>query len=496
MRHTKIERVREINRDDAKAEGFFPGMNGLSCFFDPKSVALVGASHSELKLGGVVLKNLLKLKRRIKIFPVNPKYPSLMGIRSYSSVEEINGGIDLAIIIRPADEVPSIIEQLAGKKSKNTKTFCALVVSAGFAEAGRSELQSTLQKTARDCGIRLMGPNCMGVYNAVNGLDTFILPSERLPRPRAGGVAVITQSGAVLSLLFESMVKADIGVSITVHYGNAADVDESDILEFLEKDSETHAVVSYLESVKDGRRFIKKARSLSRKKPLIILKGGKAAAGQAAAFSHTGRLAGAYEVFHSILKQYGIPEASDFEDLVDSALALSTDSEYRKRTKKKYSQTTKIKTKNSEGNRILVLTNGGGAGVLASDECVKQGFSQPELPSSSLASLKKVFPAFYGFGNPLDITAQGGDRDYRVALNELGESYDGFVVIALSAVTGITPALAKILADFRKRTGKPVAFHTGQDETGRNIAGEARKSGIPSFPTPERAVRALVHLLS
>lgn len=340
-----------------------------------------------------------------------------------------------------------------------------------------------------------MGPNCMGVYNATTGLDTFILPPERLPRPRAGGTAIVTQSGAVLSLLFEGMAKTDMGVSITAHYGNAADIDESDIYEYLENDAGTEAVICYLESVRDGRRFIKRAKALSEKKPLIILKAGKGAAGQAAAFSHTGRLAGAYEVFHSVLAQYGIFEACDFEDLMDGALALSTqwkDLKHKNKNRNKNKKT-------SKGNRVLVLTNGGGAGVLASDECTRQGFEQPEIPPANLENFRKIFPPFYGMGNPFDLTAQGSDRDYLYILRELGDGlsfFDGFIIIALTAVTGITPALAGMLADFKKRTGRPMVLHTGQDEAGRELGREARKAGIPSFDTPERAVRALGHLLS
>ena len=465
----------------------------LSCLFNPGSIALVGASHSERKLGGVVLRNLLRLKRRIRILPVNPKFPSLMGTKAYPSIDEIQGRIDLAIIIRPAHEVQAIIEGLAGR------TSCALVVSAGFAEAGQAGLQNAIRNAAREGGIRLMGPNCMGVYNSATGLDTFILPPDRLPRPNAGGIAIVTQSGAVLSLLFEGMTKTDMGVSITAHYGNAADIDESDIYEYLENDAGTEAVISYLESVRDGRRFIKRAKALSEKKPLIILKAGKGAAGQAAAFSHTGRLAGAYEVFHSILTQYGICEAYDFEDLMDGAMALSTQGKGRAEDMRKAKETGRKKQKKqntSKGNRVLVLTNGGGAGVLASDECMRQGLTQPAIPSSNLDSLRKIFPPFYGLGNPFDLTAQGSGKDYLTVLEELGESYDGFVIIALSAVTGITPALAGILEDFKKRAGRPVVLHTGQDEVGKELVRAARKAGIPSFATPERTVRALEKLLS
>ncbi len=457
--------------------------------FNPESVAVVGASHSGRKLGGVVLQNLLRLKRKTRIFPVNPNFTSLMGIKAYPSAGAIQGKIDLAVIIRPAHEVPSILEELAGRAS------CALVISAGFAEAGQAALQNEVLRTARRGGIRLMGPNCMGVYNAATGLDTFILPPERLPRPPAGGTAIVTQSGAVLSLLFEGMAKADMGVSVTAHYGNAADIDESDIYEYLEHDTRTDAVICYLESVRDGRKFIKRAKALSEKKPLIILKAGKGAAGQTAAFSHTGRLAGAYEVFHSILAQHGILEASDLEDLMDGALALSTQGKNFEKKKKGAAAGSGKKT--SGGNRVLVLTNGGGAGVLASDECARQGLEQPEMPTAALAHFKKIFPRFYGMGNPFDLTAQGGDKDYASVLAELGGGFfDGFVIIALTAVTGITPALAGILADFKKRTGKPLVLQTGQDEVGMELDREARKAGIPAFATPERTVRALGKLLS
>ncbi len=433
----------------------------------------MGASHTGIKLGGVVLKNLLKLRPGgVRVFPVNPKFRRLMGVRSYGTVGEIEDKADLAIIIRPAPEVPGILEQLKGRAG------CAIVVSAGFAEAGRMDLQKTVQKTAREGGIRLVGPNCMGVHNNANGLDTFILPAGRLKRPRPGGVAVVTQSGAVLSLIFEafSRPQSTVGSSITAHYGNAADIDESDIFEYLEDDGKTKAVICYIESVRDGRRFIKRARALARRKPLLILKAGKGAAGQAAAFSHTGRLAGSYEVFRAVLSQFGLLEAADFEDLADGAKALSLQ-------------------KPVKGNRVFILTNGGGAGVLASDECAGQGFHEAKIPQQKIARFKRIFPPFYGPSNPFDLTAQVRDEDYLTVLEELKGDYDGFVIIALSAVRGITEALGGMLADFKKRTGKPMVFHTGRDAVGQRLSQTMEAAGVPAFDSPERAVRALRKLL-
>ncbi len=453
-------------------------MNALKPLFNPRSIVLVGASHTGLKLGGVVLKNLLRLRPKVRVFPVNPKFRRLMGVRSYATIDEIWGDEipksknDLAIIIRPAPETPGILEELKGCVK------CAIIVSAGFAEAGRMDLQEAVQRIAREGGIRLVGPNCMGVHNSSNGLDTFILPAERLSRPHPGGVAIVTQSGAVLSLIFEafSLSQPPVGSSITAHYGNAADIDESDIFEYLEGDDNTKAVISYIESVRDGRRFIRRARALARRKPLLILKAGKAAAGQAAAFSHTGRLAGSYGVFKSVLAQFGLAEAADFEDLVDGARALALQ-------------------KPLKGNRVLILTNGGGAGVLASDECARQGFYEAGMPPRKLARFKKIFPPFYVPGNPFDLTAQVKDEDYRTVLEGLKEDYDGFIIIALSAVRGITEGLGLVLADFKRRSGKPMVFHTGRDAVGQKLSRTLEEAGIPALNSPERAVRALRKLL-
>ena len=475
-----LPKAAKARKPSAKAKAKSPAKE-LDHLFDPRSIVLVGASHSGLKLGGVVLKNILRLRPRVRIFPVNPKFNRLMGARAYSTAGDIwnrrgRGGLkgkaDLAIIIRPAREVPDILRELKGR------VHCTIVVSAGFAESGKTELQNEVRRIAREGGIRLAGPNCMGVSNSSNGLDTFILPEERFRRPRPGSVAIVTQSGAVLSLLCEafSLSGPEMGSSITAHYGNAADIDESDIFEYLETHEKTKAVICYIESVRDGRRFIRRTRRLARKKPLLVLKAGKGTAGQAAAFSHTGRLAGSYEVFKSVLAQFSLPEAADFEDLVDGAKALALQRPVK-------------------GNRVLILTNGGGAGVLASDECSRQGFSEAQIRPRKLARLKKIFPSFYMSGNPFDLTAQVTDGDYRSVLEELKDDYDGFIVIALSAVKGITEGLGRILADFRRRSGKPMVFHTGRDAVGKKLALMAGQAGIPAFDSPERAVRALRKLL-
>lgn len=444
----------------------------IDLLFNPDSIALIGASHSEEKLGGITLKNLLRFKG--KVFPVNPQYDELMGLKAYHSVDEIDRQIDIVIIIRPANEVSEIIMKLKGK------TRYAIVMSSGFAEVGEHKLQDDVKRAGREVGVRILGPNCMGIYNPYKRLDTFFLPYERLKRPGKGNIAVVSQSGAVISCIMSALRESNMGVSKVIGYGNAIDIDEADIYEYLMDDGETGVVVSYIESVGDGRRFIEKARLLTKKKPLIILKAGKAERGKIAAFSHTGRLAGRYDAFHSILKQFHIKEVDDFEGLIDSAKSLS------------YQGT---RCKGQEAKRILIVTNGGGSGVLAVDECMRQGLDVPALPKEKRERLMALFPHFFGINNPIDLTAQVRDEDYITVLNELRDDYDGFLLIALPNVTGITERLAGLIKEFNDAINKPLVFHLSPSGITRRLTSLLERSKIPVYPTPERAVRGLSILL-
>jgi acyl-CoA synthetase (NDP forming) len=391
-------------------------INQIDLLFNPGSIALIGASHTEKKLSGAILKNLLRF--RGKVYPVNPKYKKIMGLKAYSSLSELPEPVDLTIIIRPAHEILKIL------KEHERKAKCAIIVSSGFAEIGEYKLQDEIKKIARDTGIRILGPNCMGVYNPYHKLDTFFLSRERLKRLKKGNMAVVSQSGAILSCLFDALGATNIGISKAVNYGNAVDIDESDLYDYFIRDESSDIVISYIESLSNGRKFVEKAKELSEKKAFLLLKSGKGSSGQAAAYSHTGRLAGRYEVFHSILRQFGIREAMDFDELVDTAKAIS------------YQKT-------SRGNRVLIITNGGGSGVLASDECIRQGLVVSKLPKNKIEKLGKMFPKFYTISNPFDLTAQVKDENYITSLNELKDDFDGFLIIALTGVMGVTERLGK-----------------------------------------------------
>lgn len=440
----------------------------LDIFFKPKSIVLIGASHTEEKLGGVILKNLLRFRGRV--YPVNPNYPELMGLKAYPSVHHIPESVDLAIIMRPAAEVPSILRDIEGKAKG------VIIPSSGFAEIGQKELQDEVAMIGKKIGIRILGPNCMGLYNPYQALDTFFLPPSRLKRPKKGNVAVISQSGAILSCILGTLMLSNIGISTAVGYGNAVDIDESDIFEYLADDRRTDVVISYIESLGNGRKFIEKAKFLSEKKSFILIKAGKGVSGQAAAFSHTGRLAGRYEVFHSILKQFNIKEAMDFDEVMDAAKALSFQ-------------------RPSKGKRICIITNGGGSGVLAADECMRQGLDVTGLSEEKKKALKEIFPDFYGINNPLDLTAQVRDKDYILAIKELKDDYDGFVVIALPNVPGITENLPGMINELKEVLDKPIVFHIAYSSITKRLTLMLENNKIPVYSSPERAVRGLKALL-
>ena len=444
-------------------------MRPLTPLFEPKSIALVGAAHTETRLGGVVLKNLLGFKG--KVYPVNPKYDELMGIKAYRSIADIPETVDLALVLRPAPEVPEILREF------KEKARCVIVMSSGFAEVGETALQDEAGRAAKDAGFRVVGPNCMGLYNPHRSLDTFFLPKERLRRPKRGNVAIVSQSGAILSCLLGALQEANAGVSKAIGYGNAIDVAESDLYDYLAHDKKTEVVVSYIESVGDGRRFIESARELTGKKPLLVLKSGKGAGGQAAAFSHTGRLAGRYEVFHSIVRQSGIREVSDFDELMEATKALS----YQRQSK---------------GNRVCIITNGGGSGVLAADECMRQGLDVVGISAEKKAQLHHLFPNFFVVNNPVDLTAQVTDEDYVTVLHELADDYDGFLIISLPNVSGITVNLGDLLAKAKKDLDKPITANIAQSGITGKIISILERARIPVYPSPESAVKGLKALLS
>ncbi len=441
-------------------------------FFNPNSVAIVGASPKPGKVGNVILANF---KKRFKgrIYPVNPKHEEIMGLKCYPSIKDLPETPDLVVIAIPAPKVPQVLRDAGEKGVKAT-----IIISGGFRETGTEEgkrLEEEIVKISRKYGIRILGPNCLGIYDNWSGVDTFFLPDEKMMRPPKGKISFISQSGAFASALLDWMAYRNIGISRAISYGNKIDVDDVDLLDFLANDDKTGLIIMYLEGLKPGRGrlFIEKAREVVRKKPIVIYKAGKTSRGSTAAASHTAALAGNYSIYKAAIKQAGLIEAMSFDEIMDLSKILLTQPLMK-------------------GRKVYVVTDAGGVGVMLTDALTTEGFILPRSPADLKEELRKVLPPHCIVENPIDLTGDTDDERYKVVLDILlpRDDVDAVVVGALPQVPGITSRLADYLAEARKY-GKPIiAISIGSKEAER-FKDLLEDKGIPVFESPERAARAL-----
>lgn len=440
----------------------------LTAFFSPSSIAVVGASASPGKISGVILESLMNSFRGA-IYPVNPGHSEVMGLKCYPSIEAIGSPIDLAVYALPAGAVPDALFN-AGGLSRG-----AIVVSGGFAETGPvgAALEKALKEAARSTGTRVIGPNCMGIYDTVSGLDTFFIPKERVQRPGRGALSIISQSGSFAVTAMDELATDGIGVARVVSYGNKADVDEADCLDFLSDDTETKAVAIYVESIEDGRRFIEAASRCSAVKPVMAVKVGKASSGISAARSHTGAIAGRYEIYRAAFKKAGIIELNGYEDFLVACKAFGL-------------------TSSAGGRRVMIITDGGGMGVNIADACEQMGLSVPGLPEEVAEELRAVFPPYFGIGNPLDLTGSATDESFALALSRTmsGDWYDMVIVAALWGPPALTDNLPGMLAQKPGFREKPIIVCTPGGAYSRERIRLFHEAGLPAFSTPEAAVRA------
>lgn len=443
--------------------------NNLDFLFDPKSVAIVGASPVRGKISNIIIESLRETGFGGRVYPVNPKYDEIEGMRTYPSVSDIGAPVDLAVYCIPASEIPKALKGMGGKVKG------AIIVSGGFAEAGENgkALEKELKSIAKKEGIRIIGPNCMGIYDAVSRLDTFFISSERIKRPKLGGISIISQSGSFAITAMDELAAEGVGVARVVSYGNKIDLNESDCLDFLAEDTYTKAVAIYIESINDGRRFVEAASRCSLKKPVMAIKVGKGGAGITAARSHTGAIAGRYEVYRAAFKKAGIIELDGYEDFINGCKALGMQLE-------------------AQGNRVMIITDGGGMGVGIADACNSLGLEVPPLPKEIIDRLKPHFPTYFAVSNPMDLTGSVTDGMYAEALEKTMKSghYDIAIVAALWGPPGLTDSLAELIAEKAELIRKPVIICSPGGEYTRKKTGLFRRSGLPVFTSPESAVRA------
>lgn len=440
--------------------------------FSPSSVALIGASPQKNKISGVILESILKAGFKGPVFPVNPKYDAVSGLKCYPSIDDIKETVDLAVFAVPAESIPALI------RNSSDRIKGAVIISGGFAETGEKgrALEKELKEIVRHTGVRVIGPNCMGIYDTVSRLDTFFIPHDRIKRPGEGALAIISQSGSFAVTAMDELAAEGIGVSRVISYGNRADINESDCLEFLADDEKTAVVAVYIESVDDGRRFVEAAMKCSRNKPVMAIKVGKSGAAVQAALSHTGALAGRYEVYRAAFKKAGIIELNGYEDFISGCKALGSRS----------------RPAGTAGKRVIIITDGGGIGVGIADACEAQGLEVAPLNETLRDELSQTLPPYCAISNPMDLTGSATDELFAEAVEKTLSSvhYDLAIVAALWGPPALTEEMPALLAEKAALAAKPVIICTPGGEFTRARMEAFRKSGFPAFSTPESAVRA------
>ena len=442
----------------------------LQKLFCPKAIAVVGASHVEGKVGYSLMKNLVGHGFKGAIYPVNPKADKIMDLKCYPDIASLPDGTDLAVIAIPAKVVPQTIEE-CGKKGIGA----AIVISAGFKEVGAEgkELEQRLFNAAMAGGVRVLGPNCLGLINTGSSMDA----SFAAHYPEKGDIAVLSQSGAICTAMLDWAGKNHIGFSKLISIGNKADIDEETLIEALSQDDDTKVIVGYLEDIINGPHFMRTAEHVTKKKPIILIKAGTTEAGSKAASSHTGSIAGAQMAYQCAFRRSGVLQAPSFEALFDYAQIFS----YQPLLK---------------GRRIAVVTNAGGPGIMATDAIENAGLSFAKISKETEAKLREFLPATANFHNPIDVIGDAKAEIYgktlKVVLEE--EGIDGLVVLLTpQAMIDVTEA-AREIVEATKGSSKPiVASFLGADKVAKGIE-YLQQHNIPHYPTPERAVESMAVL--
>ncbi|MCJ2166304.1 MULTISPECIES: acetate--CoA ligase [unclassified Pseudodesulfovibrio] len=439
--------------------------------FNPGSIAVVGASRSPHKLGSVILSNLISAGYKGTIFPVNPNGGEILGLKAYPSAAALPKPPDLGIIVLPREKVLAAMQELA---TADVDAIC--VITAGFRETGRDgfQLEMEMADLARRKNITLLGPNTLGLVNTSIGLNATIAQAQ----PKKGSISFFSQSGALCSAILDWADGEDIGFSKFVSLGNKAGVSEADVMEALGDDPDTKVIIGYLESVDDGQKFLAKARAVTDKKPVIMIKAGTTPAGARATSSHTGSLAGSVVASTAAFKQAGIIRVESLESLFDLARAFAEQP---------------LPT----GPNLTVITNSGGPGILAADACEDAGLHLVRPSRDTLKILSQSLPPFASLYNPIDIIGDAKADRYRLTLEAVAKDENTNAILTLLTPTASAEIIetAQAIIDISKECAKPVfACFMGEERIGpgRDML---LKAGIPCYEYPEPAIRAISAML-
>jgi acetyltransferase len=442
----------------------------LDGFFRPRNVAVIGATESAGSVGRTLLWNLISNPFGGAVFPVNPKRNNVLGIKSYPAIAAVPEKVDLAVIVTPAATVPLVIKQCS-----DSGVNAAIVISAGFREAGPAgmELERTMLAEARRGKMRIIGPNCLGVMNPVLGLNATFAKGMAKP----GNVALLSQSGALLTGILDWSFKEQVGFSAIVSTGSMLDVSWGDLIDYLGDDPHTKAILIYMESIGNARAFLSAAREVALSKPIIVIKAGRSEAAAKAAASHTGALTGSDEVLDAAFRRVGVLRVSSISEVFDMAAVLA-------------------KQPRPNGPRLTIVTNAGGPGVLATDALIAAGGELAPISGETIDKLSAFLPPSWSHANPIDILGDAGPQRYARALEVTAKdpNSDGLLVILTPQDMTDPTQTADHLKAYAKLDGKPIlaSWMGGPDiEAGDEILNRA---GIPTFAYPDTAARAFYYM--
>lgn len=444
----------------------------LEHFFQPNSVAVIGASTDPSKVGHAVFRNMTSFGFKGVVYPINPNAASLLGHRCYASIKDTPGPVDLAVVVVPARLVAQVMRE-CGEKGVDA----VIIISAGFKETGPpgAQLEREVGAIARQYGIRVVGPNCLGVVAPARGVNASFAPGM----PQAGHVSLMSQSGALATAILDWALEQGVGFSKFVSFGNGLDIETIDLLRAWKEDEETRVIVAYIEGVRDGAEFMRVAREVTAVKPVIVLKSGGTAAGARAVSSHTGSLAGSEQAYEAAFRQSGVIRAHTIGELFDCALAFA----YQPLP---------------QGPATAIVTNAGGPGIMATDACERTGVLHLAAPDkSTVERLRQKLPPASNFYNPIDVLGDADADRYRFALEAMLADPNVAAVVALLAPQAMTQVEQTAQAIFEAAQGatKPVlACMMGglKMRAGDRLLDEHQ---IPSYAYPEQAVGALASMV-
>jgi len=444
----------------------------LETFFRPKSIAVVGASRNNTKIGHAALKNILISDYVCKIYPVNLKEKTILGVKCYKRLNDIPGKIDLVLISVPAKIVPKIIKECVQKKVKNV-----IIISSGFSEVGNIELEQEIGTIIQGKDIRILGPNTMGYKNASDGLDVSFV----FGMPRKGTLSLISQSGALGMGMIYLANNEFVGLSKIIGVGNKLDIDDDDLIDYFSKDSDTKVIGLYIEGIKNGRAFMNSIKACN--KPILVVKAGRTSAGARATASHTGSMAGSDRIYDAAIKQAGGIRCRDVVELFDMARALAGQPP-------------------AQGRRVGIITNGGGLGILLTDACEANGLTIPKLSKKTYKIIDKILPDLIKPNNPVDLVADAGFYRYEACTKALLEdpNIDGIIIASVHAGYArpreYTGAILKMVREQRlhEEFKKPILGCWVGGKEFEDLVLDLKAAGVPIYPSSWRTARAMLAL--